>query len=113
MKSLNQAPFDFERELVEGVVDKCYTGTLIAHLELYRKVSQLEGSVVKCGVTEGGFTRFAMLTKLMAVKSIQSVIAFEKTPKPITVTCTKKGFNSQNHKCQTCLLSEYTSKKAL
>jgi hypothetical protein len=112
MKSLNEAPFDFERELVEGVVDKCYTGTLIAHLELYRKVSQLEGSVVKCGVTTGGFTKFAMLTKLMAVKSIQSVIAFEKTPKRMTVPCTKKQFNFQNPKCQTCFLSEYTSKKA-
>jgi hypothetical protein len=111
MKSLNEAPFDFERELVEGVVDKCYTGTLIAHLELYRKVSQLEGSVVKCGVTEEGFTRFAMLTQLMAVKSIQNIIAFEKTQFPSTVTNAKKEFTFPTPESQSGFLSGHIGKK--
>jgi hypothetical protein len=112
MKSLNQAPLDFERELVEGVVDKCYTGTLIAHQELYRKVSQLEGSVVKCGVTEEGIKQFAMLTKLMGVNTIQNVIAFERTPTPGRVTNTKKGFSNPEATIQTRLHQEQFLKKA-
>ena len=84
MKSRRGLPLHIEKELSSGIVDRNYTGMLIAQYELYQKVSQLEGCVVKCGVVAGpGLTRFAMLAKLMAVKTIQNLIAFEKNPVPL------------------------------
>src|ERR1700712_4214348 len=87
MKSFVEYPSDFEKILFPGVADKSYSGKLIAHYELYKKVSHLEGSVVKCGIAaEEGFTRFAMLRNLIAVQPDQKVVAFEKFAKSLYLT---------------------------
>lgn len=87
MKSFVEYPLDFEKMLFPDATDKSYSGKLIAHYELYRKVSHLEGSVVKCGIAaEEGFTRFAMLRNLIAVQPNQKVIAFEKFAKSLYLT---------------------------
>lgn len=87
MKSFVEYPIDFEKILFPDQSDKSYSGKLVAHYELYRKVSHLEGSVVKCGIAaEEGFTRFAMLRNLIAVQPNQKVIAFEKFAKSLYLT---------------------------
>src|SRR5437868_5553868 len=87
MKSFVEYPLDFEKILFPDVADKGYSGKLIAHYELYRKVSHLEGSVVKCGIAaEEGFTRFAMLRTLIAAQPDQKLIAFEKFAKSLYLT---------------------------
>ncbi|MCW3107449.1 MAG: dTDP-6-deoxy-L-hexose 3-O-methyltransferase [Segetibacter sp.] len=87
MKSFVEYPLDFEKMLFPDVADKSYSGKLIAHYELYRKVSHLEGSVVKCGIAaEEGFTRFAILRNLIAAQPNQKVIAFEKFSKSLCLT---------------------------
>jgi hypothetical protein len=91
MKSRRDLPSLFQKKLQDSIIDKDYTGMLIAQYELYRKVSQLEGCIVKCGVVAGnGLTRFAMLAKLMAVKTIQNLVAFEKNPVPVGVKTTRE-----------------------
>lgn len=87
MKSFVEYPLDFEKMLFPDVSDKSYSGKLVAHYELYRKVSHLNGSVVKCGIAaEEGFTRFAMLRNMIAVQPNQKVIAFEKFAKSLYLT---------------------------
>ena len=87
MKSFVEYPLDFEKMLFPGVADKTGSGKLIAHYELYRKVSHLEGCVVKCGIAaEESFTRFAVLRNLIAGTQNQKVIAFEKFAKDLYLT---------------------------
>jgi Macrocin-O-methyltransferase (TylF) len=89
MKSFVEYPLDFEKMLFPDVAAKSYSGKLIAHYELYRKVSHLEGCVVKCGIAaEKGFTRFAMLRNLIAAQPDQKVIAFEKFSRSLYLTNT-------------------------
>lgn len=84
MKSFVEYPLEFEKILFPEVTDKGYSGKLIAHFELYRKVSHLEGSIVKCGIAaEDSFTRFAMLRKLVPGQPNQKLIAFEKFAKTL------------------------------
>jgi len=79
MKSFVAYPLDFEKMLFPEVSEKNYSGKLVAHYELYKKISHLEGSVVKCGIAaEEGFTRFAMFRNLIGAQAGQKVIAFEK-----------------------------------
>ncbi|MDQ6813761.1 MAG: TylF/MycF family methyltransferase [Bacteroidota bacterium] len=87
MKSFIEYPLDFEKLLFPDVTDKTYSGKLISHYELYKKVSHLEGCVVKCGIAaEEGFTRFAILRNLITVQPSQKVIAFERFGKSLYLT---------------------------
>ncbi|GEO10635.1 TylF/MycF/NovP-related O-methyltransferase [Segetibacter aerophilus] len=87
MKSFVEYPLDFEKILFPEVSEKSYSGKLIAHYELYRKVSHLEGCVVKCGIaSEEGFTRFSMLRNLVTAHPNQKVVAFEKFSKSLYLT---------------------------
>jgi hypothetical protein len=87
MKSFVEYPPDIQKMLFPAATDKSYSGKLVAHYELYRKVSHLEGCVVKCGIaSEEGFTRFSMLTNLITAHPNQKVIAFEKFSKSLYLT---------------------------
>lgn len=87
MKSFVEYPLGFEKMLFPDVAEKSDSGKLIAHYELYKKVSHLEGCIVKCGVAaEDGFTRFAMLKNLATARENQKVIAFEKHDKSLYLT---------------------------
>ena len=87
MKSFVEYPLDFEKMLFPDASDKGSSGKLIAHYELYNKVSHLEGCVVKCGIAaEEGFIRFAMLRNLITAQPNQKVIAFEKFSKSLYLT---------------------------
>lgn len=79
MKSFVTYPLDFERMLYPAQSVKNFSGKLVAHYELYKKISHLEGSIVKCGITaQDGFTKFAMFQNLILPQSVQKLIAFEK-----------------------------------
>ncbi|HEX8461520.1 MAG TPA: TylF/MycF/NovP-related O-methyltransferase [Segetibacter sp.] len=83
MKSFVTYPLDFEKMLFPEIAQNS-PGKLFAHYELYKKVSQLEGTVVKCGIAaEEGFTKFAMFRNLISTHSTQKVIAFEKINKSL------------------------------
>lgn len=87
MKSFVEYPSEFKKMLFPGNAEKSYSGKLIAHYELYRKVSHLEGCIIKCGISaEDGFTRFATLRNLMSAQPLQKVIAFEKFAKSLFIT---------------------------
>jgi hypothetical protein len=84
MKSFVAYPLDFEKMLFPQSSDTSASGKLIAHYELYKKVSHLEGAVVKCGIAaEEGFTRFALFRKLLGVPSNQKLVAFQKFSKSL------------------------------
>lgn len=79
MKSFVGYPLDIEKILFPDVTDKSYSGKLVVHYELFKKVSHLEGSVVKCGIAaEEGLTRLALFRSLISSKSNQKVVAFER-----------------------------------
>jgi hypothetical protein len=87
MKSFKEYPLHFPKKLLGSIGDNICSGILMAHHELYRKVSQVEGSIVKCGVAaEEDFTQFAMLKNRISNATNQPVIAFEKIPKRLYVT---------------------------
>lgn len=87
MKSFVEYPLDFEKMLFPDVSTKGNTGKLIAHFELYKKVSHLEGCIVKCGIAaEEGFTNFALLRNLVTSPVEQKLIAFERFAKELRVT---------------------------
>ncbi len=82
MKSFVAYPLGFEKMLFPEVSNKSYSGKLIAHYELYKKITHLEGSVVKCGIAaEESFTRFAMFRNLIDPHANQKVVAFERFSK--------------------------------
>lgn len=100
MKSFVEYPHDFEKMLFPDVADKTYSGKLIAHYELYKKVNHLEGCVVECGIAaEEGFTRFAVLRNMITVQPNQKVIAFERFGKSLYLT-----HNSQENGQLKCLV---------
>lgn len=87
MKSFVEYPSDFKKMLFPENSEKNYSGKLIAHYELYRKISHLDGCIVKCGISaEDGFSRFATLKHLMSAQPEQKVVAFEKFSKTLFIT---------------------------
>ena len=79
MKSFVAYPMELDKILYPDAFEKSYSGKLLAHHELYKKVAYLDGSIVKCGISaEAGFLRFASFRNLIAAQSSQKVIAFEK-----------------------------------
>ncbi len=79
MKSFVAYPMELDKILYPDVSEKSYSGKLLAHHELFKKVSHLDGSIVKCGISaETGFLRFASFRNLIAEECSQKVIAFEK-----------------------------------
>lgn len=84
MKSFVAYPLDFEKYLFPENSAKSASGKLFAHYELYKSISHLNGSIVKCGVAaEEDFTKFAMFRAMVANCTPQKVIAFEKLSKDL------------------------------
>jgi antirestriction protein len=84
MKSFVNYPRDFEKMQFHEM-DQSISSALFAHYELYKKVSNLEGTIVKCGIAaEQGFTKFAVFRKLISTHSTEKVIAFEKFTKSLS-----------------------------
>lgn len=79
MKSFIAYPFEMDvLNNAHSTADKL-PGKLIAHYELFKKVKQVNGAVVKCGISaEEGFTRFAMFRALVGKREMQKMIAFQK-----------------------------------
>jgi hypothetical protein len=91
MKSFVAYPSDLDKVILPQVSPRSSSGKLIAHVELFKKVRTLEGSIVKCGIAaEEGFTRFKALKSMMGNTHHQEMIAFEK-------------YNSQSLNTQTAL----------
>lgn len=79
MKSFVAYPLELETLSYAPLLEKKYAGKLIAHYELFKKVSHLAGTIVKCGITaDEGFSRFIILKKMALTKVEQKMIAFEK-----------------------------------
>jgi hypothetical protein len=81
MKSFVAFPSEFQKMLHPPASGGSNPGKVIAHYELYKKVRNLDGSVVKCGISaEEGFTRFAMFKSLLKTRTTQKMIAFQGDP---------------------------------
>jgi hypothetical protein len=79
MKSFVAYPLEFENLLFPTPSEYQSSGKLIAHYELFKKVSHLNGAIVKCGITaEEGFRRFAMFKEMTNGNIEQKMVAFEK-----------------------------------
>jgi hypothetical protein len=79
MKSFVAYPLEFETLLYPPKNEKSQSGKLVAHYELFKKASHLNGSIVKCGITaEEGFNRFAMFREMIGTRQEQKMVAFEK-----------------------------------
>jgi hypothetical protein len=81
MKSYVNYPVNFEKKQFPNILEN-NSAKLFAEYALYKKVSHLKGTVIKCGVeTEEGFTKVSMFQNVVAKHSTQKVVAFEKLPK--------------------------------
>ncbi|MCY7422846.1 MAG: TylF/MycF family methyltransferase [Chitinophagaceae bacterium] len=79
MKSFVSFPFEVDILLSNNAPQKA-SGKLVAHYELFKKIKNLNGAVVKCGVTaEEGFNHFAMFKALTGRNQHQQMIAFQKS----------------------------------
>lgn len=77
VESLTMAELE---QLIPDFQPKLKPGSLIAHYELFSKIKNINGAIVKCGITEAeAFTRFAMFRKLMGNSKHQEMIAFQKS----------------------------------
>ncbi|MDB5245782.1 MAG: dTDP-6-deoxy-L-hexose 3-O-methyltransferase [Segetibacter sp.] len=86
MKSFVAYPLDLEKFLFPAVTDKGQSGKLIVHYELFKKVSHIEGTVVKCGIAaEEGLTRLSIFRSLISSAPDQMVVAFERFNKSLFV----------------------------
>ncbi|HSU52349.1 MAG TPA: TylF/MycF/NovP-related O-methyltransferase [Segetibacter sp.] len=89
MKSFVEYPLEFEKMSFIERNNKSYLGKSLPEYELYKKISHLDGCVVKCGVaTEEGIIRFTILKSLIAgaSQSNQKVIAFQKIERSLVLT---------------------------
>ncbi|HEX8332822.1 MAG TPA: TylF/MycF/NovP-related O-methyltransferase [Segetibacter sp.] len=58
--------------------DNSRIGKFIAHYELYKKVQDLQGAIVECGVFKGmSLIRFATFTKLLSNNSPRAIYGFD------------------------------------
>jgi hypothetical protein len=92
MKSFVAYPLEFETLLFPQKSASKTSGRLIAHYELFRKISHLNGFIVKCGITvDEGFARFSMFREMMGNKEEQRMIAFEKFEPTFQEVVTRDG----------------------
>ena len=83
MKSYINYPVNTKKMLSPEILEN-NSARVFAEYALYRKVSHLKGTVIKCGLeTEEGFTKFSMFQNLVGKHSTQKVVAFEKFPKSL------------------------------
>lgn len=79
MKSFVAYPSDLDKIILPQVTPRSSSGKLIAHVELFKKVRALDGTIVKCGIAaEEGFTRFMALKSLLGKGNLRRMVAFEK-----------------------------------
>ncbi|WP_207492207.1 TylF/MycF/NovP-related O-methyltransferase [Aridibaculum aurantiacum] len=79
MKSFVAFPSDKDKVLLPLVTPRNKSGKLLAHVEIYKQVASLNGSIVKCGIAaEEGFVRFMALKQAMKPSQNRHMIAFEK-----------------------------------
>lgn len=82
MKSLVSIPSGNEK-VIFPQVPRNTSGKLLAHLELFKRVRLIKGSIVKCGIAaDEGFTRFLALKPLVIHSEGQNMIAFERLSSP-------------------------------
>lgn len=82
MKSFVAYPMDLDKILYPDASEISYSGKLLAHYELLKKVAHLNGSIVKCGIaSDSSFLRFASFRNFISSEFSQKVIAFEKFTK--------------------------------
>lgn len=80
-KNINSAVeylHDFEKMLHLHVNANTDSERVLAHYQLYNKVSNATGSIVKCGVTKEGFSSFVNFMGFLVTNQTHSSIAFEK-----------------------------------
>lgn len=86
MKSFVAYPIEMEKILYPEVTQHSFSGKLLAHYELFKRIAFLEGSIVKCGISsESSFMRFASFRNLIADQSNHKVVAFEKQTKSLYI----------------------------
>ncbi len=86
MKSFVAYPIEMEKILYPEVSEHSFSGKLLAHYELFKRIAFLEGSIVKCGISaEASFMRFASFRNLIAEQSNHKVVAFEKQTKSLYI----------------------------
>lgn len=115
MKSFVAYPLEFENMLYpDDNSGKSFSGKLVAHFELFKKVSHVEGSVVKCGIAaEEGFTKFAMFRNLISAQSGQKIIAFEKSVKNLYLDSDHNNNGSLQYRFKTPLIDMEHVKETL
>ncbi len=80
MKSFIVFPFEFDTALFPQKPSPKSSGRLLAHYELFKKIKNIEGAIIKCGISaEEGFTRFAMFRDMVSNPEKQKMIAFQKS----------------------------------
>jgi hypothetical protein len=79
MKSFITYPLEFEKMLFPQASNPRASGKLAAHCELFKRVTRLEGAIVKCGITaDEAFTRFTRLKSIANGTGNKKMVAFEK-----------------------------------
>ena len=111
MKSFVSYPFEVD-VLLSGYTPQKASGKLIAHYELFKKVKNLNGAIVKCGVTaEDGFNHFAMFKEITNRNQHQNMIAFQKSQPFFVEEVSENGeitmmVKTPNHEAHTHLLQK-------
>ena len=70
-------PFDYENGFyLTSSVDRM--GNILAHYELYKKIIDLPGAIVECGVFRGGtLIQFASFRELLETENSRKIIGFD------------------------------------
>ena len=116
MKSFVSFPFEVD-VLLSGNAPQKASGKLIAHYELFKKVKNINGAIVKCGVTaEEGFNHFAMFKEITDRNQQQKMIAFQKLQPffveevsdsgEITVMVRTHNYEAHTHQLQKTLIDK-------
>lgn len=111
MKSFVSYPFEVD-VLLSGQAPQKASGKLVAHYELFKKVKNLNGAIVKCGVTaEEGFNHFAMFKEITNRNQHQKLIAFQKSQPFFVEEVSENGeitmmVKTHNHEAHTPLFQK-------
>jgi hypothetical protein len=81
MKSFVAYPTAFQKALIPAATAVNSAGQTIPQCELFKKVTSLNGSIVKCGISpDEAFNRFQMFRQMLPANAVPTMIAFEKHP---------------------------------
>lgn len=93
MKSFVAYPLELEKCLFPESKEKQASGRLVTHYELFKRICQLKGNVVKCGVSIDDETQISLLKNILTRYVNGKIIAFEKQKASLYVSDTTHSGN--------------------